>query len=342
MFDLKELCEVSARLGADRLLVQGPGGNTSLKIADRLWVKASGRWLSEASERPIFVPLALTAVRAALAAGNADAFEFAIVRDRAEPGLRPSIETALHALMPHRAVIHAHAVNSMATAVLANGRARAARALDGVVSWAWIDYRRPGIALADAVAHAMAGEMRDVLVLQNHGVVVGADTLELAEVRLRDVERLLELPLRLLTTPSADHYASHESPAYEALVEVSGLAFDAELIRIVTTGALVPDQVVFLGGAVPACAPGETVEAAARRTQSASGVAPALVLLPGVAAFAARERSQGADSLIAALFEIARRIPHGAEVHALPADAISELLGWEAEQYRLTLDPARC
>ena len=36
-------------IGADPLLIQGPGGNTSFKSGDELWVKASGAWLAEAS-----------------------------------------------------------------------------------------------------------------------------------------------------------------------------------------------------------------------------------------------------------------------------------------------------
>ncbi|MGL4542432.1 MAG: class II aldolase/adducin family protein [Polymorphobacter sp.] len=134
---LDELADVSARIGNDPLLVQGPGGNSSLKIGDELWVKASGVWLAQARQRQIFVGLALAPVRAAVVAEQA--VDFGAARLPASTTtLRPSIETALHALMPHAAVVHAHAVNSMALAILADGRARAAAALDGVHSWAWI------------------------------------------------------------------------------------------------------------------------------------------------------------------------------------------------------------
>jgi rhamnose utilization protein RhaD (predicted bifunctional aldolase and dehydrogenase) len=45
---LDDLRRMSARVGANILLVQGAGGNSSVKRDDVLWVKASGRWLSEA------------------------------------------------------------------------------------------------------------------------------------------------------------------------------------------------------------------------------------------------------------------------------------------------------
>ena len=57
--ELQQLKEVSARVGRDMTLVQGAGGNTSVKEGDVLWVKASGAWLSEADKRDIFVPVDL-------------------------------------------------------------------------------------------------------------------------------------------------------------------------------------------------------------------------------------------------------------------------------------------
>ncbi len=97
---LKALAEVSARIGAERLLVQGPGGNTSIKLGDELWVKGSGVWLAEASQRQIFTCVSLQQVRRRLAAGEAEDLSDTAL-PKADPGLRPSIETCLHALMPH-------------------------------------------------------------------------------------------------------------------------------------------------------------------------------------------------------------------------------------------------
>ncbi|MFC7610869.1 hypothetical protein [Teichococcus aestuarii] len=50
---LAPLAALSARLGANRDLVQGAGGNTSLKRGDReLWVKASGTGFRPPSASP--------------------------------------------------------------------------------------------------------------------------------------------------------------------------------------------------------------------------------------------------------------------------------------------------
>ena len=43
--DLAELRDFSARIGADPLLIQAAGGNTSVKADGVMWIKASGTWL---------------------------------------------------------------------------------------------------------------------------------------------------------------------------------------------------------------------------------------------------------------------------------------------------------
>ena len=64
---LNELRRMSARVGRNILLVQGAGGNSSIKHDDILWVKASGTWLADAEQKDIFVPVPLGAARTALA-----------------------------------------------------------------------------------------------------------------------------------------------------------------------------------------------------------------------------------------------------------------------------------
>src|SRR5215471_12105270 len=125
---LDDLRRMSARVGADIHLVQGAGGNSSVKLNDVLWVKASGAWLSDAEAKDIFVPVQLSGARAALAAGN-ERMPTAPGLD--DQGLRASIETSLHALMPHRVVLHVHAVNTIAWAARADAEPELARRLDG-------------------------------------------------------------------------------------------------------------------------------------------------------------------------------------------------------------------
>ena len=111
---LAALREASARIGADTLLVQAAGGNSSFKHGGVLWIKASGRWLARARDEPMFVPLDLAVLREGMARDEADAASRAVLPADGAQGLRPSIETSLHALLPHRVVMHAHCVAALA------------------------------------------------------------------------------------------------------------------------------------------------------------------------------------------------------------------------------------
>ena len=116
--EFEALRQLSARIGADPLLVQAAGGNTSIKQDSVMWIKASGTWLMDALKRDIFVPLDLAALSRALAEDSADCencLSF-IRQDLNALSLRPSIETSVHGLMSQKVVVHVHCVNTIALA----------------------------------------------------------------------------------------------------------------------------------------------------------------------------------------------------------------------------------
>jgi rhamnose utilization protein RhaD (predicted bifunctional aldolase and dehydrogenase) len=90
-----ELAHFSALIGDDRCVVQGPGGNTSVKEGGILWIKASGTWLA-------------TRVRATPSSDRAGAVAAGHLSQR------PSIETTLYAVLPHKVVVYVHCVDATA------------------------------------------------------------------------------------------------------------------------------------------------------------------------------------------------------------------------------------
>jgi len=127
-------------IGADPLLVQGAGGNVSWKDGDTLWVKASGAWLAEADKKDIFVPVDLKHLRVAIESGD-----FSVIPKLCgESTLRPSIETLLHALMPHRIVVHLHTIEILAHLVRDNCQTALLSLLDSSIHWTVVDYKSLG------------------------------------------------------------------------------------------------------------------------------------------------------------------------------------------------------
>ncbi|OYX32209.1 MAG: hypothetical protein B7Z01_11340 [Brevundimonas subvibrioides] len=337
-----DLVRITAEIGADPSLVQGAGGNSSLKVADCLWVKASGCWMADALLRPVFVPLSLSAVGRLWAQGGADNLDSAILSSSQAHHLRPSIETTLHALMPQAAVLHAHALNSVTTSVLADGGDRFHKALRPDLTGAVVDYVRPGPPLAQAIGRILAADtVPDAILLRNHGLVVGADSPDAAAALLREVERRLQFPERDLPAPSPAHVRDHETATYEALPMHGGVVADSFLFDLLTRAALVPDQAVFLGGAICGASAREDLSMAAEKMEGVFGQPPVLVLAAGRGVYGRRDRTAGADGMINALMAIARRIPVNAVVQALSDRDVADLLGWDAEHFRRQLDKER-
>jgi rhamnose utilization protein RhaD (predicted bifunctional aldolase and dehydrogenase) len=335
-----DLVRVAAELGVDPSLVQGAGGNFSLKQGDVLWVKASGCWMADAARRPRFAPLSLSAVLRAMDAGTADRLDSAVLALGQPSNLRPSIETTLHAILPQPAVLHAHAINSLTTAVLRDAEQRFHDAMGLDLAGTILEYVRPGPPLADAIGRALAAfGPPDVILLRNHGVVVAAETPDAAADLLREVERRLHFPVRDLPTTSVDFSSLSGDQELEPLAGYEGVAADPFLFDLLTRLVLMPDQAVFLGG--PACgvSADARLDAAIKRFHIDFGQAPGVVLIEGHGGFGRRDRTAGADAMIAALRAIAIRIPRGSVVEGLSQAQVADLLGWDAEHHRRQLDP---
>jgi rhamnose utilization protein RhaD (predicted bifunctional aldolase and dehydrogenase) len=338
---LLALRHAAAAIGADPLLVQGAGGNVSVKCDDVMWIKASGTWLADAATRDILVPVALPPLRAAIVADDAalERAETFIVSGLNATGLRPSIETSMHAALPHEVVVHVHSVDAIAAAVRTDGLAVLEEKLAGL-RWAFVPYRRPGIPLTRAMAEAMPDGGADVLVLANHGLVVGAEDAASAQALLADVVARLAVPPRI--APPAD------PEAVAAIVEGHGfrlpadpaahaIATDSASLAIAERGVLYPDHVVFLGAAPLAIDRDDSLGAALEGWHAAGYPRPRWVIVRGVGIAVADDIARGGDEMARCLADVAARLPGDRALSLLQAEDIAALTDWDAEKYRQQL-----
>ena len=336
---LNDLRRMSARVGKNILLTQASGGNSSIKLGDVLWVKASGAWLADAEDKDVFLGVSLSGARAALAEGNE---RMPLAPGRDSP-LRASIETSLHALMPHPVVLHVHSVNTIAWSVRTDASDKLAAHLQGL-AWHRLDYHHPGLPLARAVSESLARGAADVLILGNHGLVVGAPTCDAAEALVMEIERRLALVPRSAALADNTGLArvcagTDYRPVHDALCHQ--LATDRHNLRLVTAGSLYPDHVIFLGPALPALAGGETLTAKAAHAASARWPAPVAVLVPGKGAVIRNDATTAAHAMLSCLVLVASRLPLRAQIKYLPERAEQALLNWDAERYRQQMTASR-
>lgn len=154
-------------------MVQGPGGNTSFKNEETMWVKASGKRLSDAETQEIFVGVSVKD-------GN-------LVEPESE--LKPSIEKDFHLLIPFPYVIHTHSLKSLILGIAKDFGAKRK-------TWpevAFINYARPGRELCTLISQNIDFYIHKAAILQNHGFITWGDTLEEAYSRLVQFESDLEI-----------------------------------------------------------------------------------------------------------------------------------------------------
>jgi rhamnose utilization protein RhaD (predicted bifunctional aldolase and dehydrogenase) len=337
--EFRALRELSAALGADPLRTQGAGGNTSIKQDGVMWIKASGTWLADALAQDIFTPVRLDSLRKAIVDGDPRAAAAADFVDGQlnTNGLRPSIETSVHAIIPAPVVVHIHCVNTIALAVRHDRESLARERLGphADVALAVVPYRKPGLPLAEAIAERLAKGTK-VLVLANHGLVVSGETVAEVADRIERVCEALSAPARAAPQVDAEKLASVVDGSDYRLPQDSAahaVALDPKSLAIARSGSLYPDHVVFLG-------PGLTeasVDDGSLRTPSEGRRPPLMMALPGLGAVLHHSASKNAHAMARCLADVAARIPEEAPIRVLTSAEEQELMNWEAETYRQSI-----
>ncbi len=325
--EIETLLEVSARLGADPLLVQAATGNTSLKRDGVLWIKASGKWLAHADREDILIPVELADTLARIDRNIDPAGQSALVNGKT---LGTSVETAMHAVLPHRVVLHVHSVNSIAWAVRKEGAQELSDRLAGF-HWQWIPYVPSGLALARSIREALArAPLTDILVLANHGLVVCGDSCEDAEARLREFE------LRASISPRVP-----PPPQWEALTRMSNgtgwrapqnaalhaIGCDPISRRIVTRGVLYPCQAIFL-------TPRLLTLPQSSDSSWLDDTSDPLALVEDAGVLLREKLNPVVSATLAGLAQVLQRIPESAQLEYMAEDQVRALLCADVYHYR--------
>ncbi len=328
----KDLGELSYYLGTNLDLVQGAGGNTSVKENGTLWVKASGYWLSD-NKNDIFVPLDRQLVLNKISLDEEDLSSSQLFKDQYH-NIRPSIETTLHALMPHKFVAHVHSANVISHAVLKNCKQILNDKLDKL-KWLWVPYVRPGLPLTKKLKSLNILDF-DIIILANHGLVIGGDSKESVIEILKQVEKKLFRPLRkklidvdrrkiLELIGSLDF----KLPKYEFC---HALAKDDLSIQIIGQNALYPDHVIFLGpGNIPVFSYQDFKNIIAT---NALNINEKVIVIKDLGVIVNKNLSENAEEMLYCLTNVLLKLQSKDKLQYLTHQDEAELLGWDAEKYR--------
>lgn len=212
--DLALRVYTSRLIGADPDLVLHGGGNTSVKgtwrtllgeSIDVLWIKGSG-WDLATIEPEGFCPVELDWVRRLRGLqhlSDEDMVETLQTHKLRASAPGPSIETLLHAFLPHRYVDHSHADAILALTNLDNGAEVVRAALGDDV--ALVEYVKAGFDLAKLAADVHDASPGCIgLVLLNHGLFTFGQTAQ--ESYARHIELVRRAEAHLLEAASRSTY----------------------------------------------------------------------------------------------------------------------------------------
>jgi rhamnose utilization protein RhaD (predicted bifunctional aldolase and dehydrogenase) len=372
---LQELSAISQFYGANPDYVIAGGGNTSFKDKDFLYIKGSGISLAKAESRD-FVKMD----RAALAQiwkksypADADQRESAVLADMmaakcpGEEQKRPSVETLLHDLLSFTYVIHTHPslVNGLTCSQQGEAAARELFAGDNDVGSIWIPSINPGYILSLEVKKAVEafkaarGKTPGIIFLQNHGVFVGADTVDGIKAIYQLIMETLEK--KIARKPdfgqSNTVFGISEKLGQElcslAVKENSGLWFfhferNAEIVKFVKdrrsfapiSSAFTPDHIVYAGSDPLFIEDAENLSGLAavwKKHFEKTGRLPKIAACQGLGIVGLGNSQKNAETA-AELFIDTVKVAVYAESFGggrfMDDDQISFINNWEVERYR--------
>ena len=225
---LDNLVKMSHRYGGDEEFVLAGGGNTSFKENGVLFVKGSGVQLADIQPEQ-FVKMDMEKLLDMVGSNypanmsNSEREEKALAdmmnaRLPGEESKRPSVESILHAMFPYKLVLHVHPplINGLTCGI--EGEV-VCRKLFGDKA-VWIGLTKPGFVLAqvcDKEFKAYAeqfGQCPQIVILQNHGIFIAADTVE-------EIDKLMVYVVEKLQRHAGD------SPRFEVIA----FRYDMDLLH---------------------------------------------------------------------------------------------------------------
>ena len=329
LFLLKEL---SVRIGKDASLIQSSGGNTSIKENGLIWIKASGKKLRNALDDNIFVCFDLEDLRKELA--NRPKSENLKIKNLCGSNLRASIETSLHVQIVNPVVIHTHSIDAIACSMFLDAREYIEKSLKEI-NWKWIPYSRPGFPLAKEIKKAQGNKNYNVLILENHGLVISANTINEAETLQRKVTERLKQKAReikpadlIKLTHILKKIPNARLPKDEV---IHSLGTDPWSFNLAKRNPHCPDHIVFCGKY-----PWIVNNLLPPNSEVAYGI------IKDVGVILLKNATSTIEEMLKAQAEILLRIPPNKKVNLLNDEECDEIINWESEKYRKKIDKYKC
>ena len=328
---LEQLNNLSYQLGQGIIHTQGAGGNISLKVNDKMYIKASGMLLSSALQKNIFTETKLSDVKLAF-----NQKDITIIKSTENNNLKPSIETIVHGILPKKYVVHTHNLNSLLYLVRKDCNIMLAKKLKNFVyNYSIINYAKPGLELAEEISKTDTNKI-SVYLLKNHGVIYTADSLEEIYNQIYQLSIILSVNIvknyNFNLNKDIDFtYLKKNSIKIFPINNVQSLVFGENSINILMKNwALYPDHLVFLGHKPNIC---DNLEAMLEYTDKDN----VLYFVKNQGVFIKGEILNAQIDQLRAYAYIINNTNSIEQLSPLPDNEILKIVNWDSETYRINL-----
>jgi len=325
----------SAELGNNFNLIQGAGGNTSYKEGNSLFIKASGYKLKDCIEKNIFVEVNLTILRESLRLNKFNPLEGAWDKSS---GKKPSMETNMHAILPQKYIFHVHCLNTISSVLQEDYELKISRLFKDL-KYKIIKYKTPGTPLANEIKKTIKNDKPEILFLLNHGLVVASDKVDEALALTYYVSKKLDFPSEVSHKEDLEKLKYFAEGTYFRPIKYSdanSIAFSEHQTKIVSTGSLYPDYVVFVGTKILIIKNKSDILKIKSNTNSNQKYP--IVIVPNAGLLVSKNISFEAEELVLALSKVVAKIPKNKGINYLNKKEVYELENSNSEAYRLNLN----
>ena len=249
----------------------------------------------------------------------------------------------MHVVMPQRVVVHLHAIEALAVLVRADAPATLRTRCRDRFRWEWVEYRQPGAKLARSVAVVLGRTLdANVVFLQNHGILVGGDTIDEIDRRITGLVSALKQDVAFSESASQPIHKSptHCTSAHWSMSLLKTCGFRAwSTLRRSTEDCWKP------GCSIRSCRlsgrESRRIRDPARGSEIRWRRRPPLLFIRGEGVFTKPDFDQAQRAQLLCYYEVlARQRPQDVLVELTEKD-VHDLLHWEAEQYRVNVGSAK-
>jgi len=357
---IKELIEISRFYGVDKEYVIAGGGNTSFKNDEFLWIKASGVALSTI-DKDGFVQMSrekLKVISEREYSKDSAQRESEVKRDMLKAiaidnGMRPSVETSLHEIIKYPFVIHTHPTLVNALTCSKQAQEKSFKLLGNDILF--VPYIDPGYVLFKNISDALKVYRKEknkepqIIVLENHGIFVSADSADEVKAIYADIENKIinaskkDLPSMISDSFMSD-YIKVARDIFGADMEIttakneliSWFVQDEDSFSEIRT-AFTPDHIVYCKARYLFLSDGDDMASKVTAFYEKFGYMPKIIGVKGKGLIIVDDSASATD-IIKELIQNMMKISYYAQAFGgskpMTDEQIAFIENWEAENYR--------